>query len=331
MKRMRSTKLMRFSVMVGITMLLIQSSIMMVCIDSAAQQPIINEYDFPIINPRLEGTEYSWKITRTMGIFATQNMHSGDMMKYRVRTANENDSHYVVDVFYDNWTTKDYVLRPEPENATMFLIPRNWSKFLTEEIIPDLVPHFCRHPKIIELYRKTFPGMFDESLTGQELLNEFNKDANFWEKNLGKDIMNFAEAVLNKSVSTEFEFTKFEYNTIWFRSRLITTMDISIELDENNYERLTYTRAEGILLARKTNILIINGTRKDYLGIAREFPFELSGNLDVEIIDFSREFEVSLWHYVIWVAIIMGIIFASIIVISVILRMRERRFVTMDY
>ncbi len=310
-----------------ILLILIQSTAVSLVVNSRAQQEsILNEFDIPYINTNIKGGQYTWKVIRTMGLFATQNIHSGDLIKYRVREANENASNYLVDVFHDNWTTKDFVLKPEPENASMFLIPRDWSKFVINEIIPFLAPYFCRHPLMIELYRRTNPGLLPDNKTGQQLLNEFNQDANFWDKNLGKDIYEFTVFTLNK-----YDYTKFRYNTIWYRSRLITTMEITIELDKNNYERLVYTRAEGILLSRKTNIFIENGTRKDYQGLTRDFPFAISGNLDVELLDFDKEFTVSFWHYVVWFLIIMAIIFASIIAISVILRLRERRFATMDY
>ena len=313
---------------IGIMFILVQisSAIVLMDVQAQTQESVLNEFDVPYINTQIQGAQYTWKVVRTMGIFATQNIHSGDLIKYRVREAKENASTYLVDVFYDNWTTKDFVQKQEPENSSMFIIPRDWSKFVIEEIIPNLAPYFCRHPLMIELYRKNFPGILAEDKTGQELLNEFNQDPNFWEKNLGKDIYEFTVFTLNK-----YDYTKFKYNTIWYRSRLITTMEISIELDKNNYERLVYTRAEGVLLSRKTNILIFNGTRKDYQGLTRDFPFAISGNLDIELFDFDTEFAVSFWHYVVWFLIIMGIIFASIIAISVILRMRERKFATMDY
>ncbi len=307
--------------------IIVQSVAVSIVVETQAQQEsVLNEFDIPYINTGLKGAQYTWKVIRTMGLFATQNIHSGDLIKYRVREANENASNYLVDVFYDNWTTKDFIQRPEPENASMFLIPRDWSKFVINEIIPFLAPYFCRHPIMIELYRRTKPGLLAENKTGQELLNEFNQDPNFWEKPLGVDIYEFTIFTLNK-----YDYTKFRYNTIWYRSRLITTLEISIELDKNNYEKLVYTRAEGVLISRKTNIFIDNGTRKDYQWITRDFPFPISGNLDLELLDFDKEFAVSFWHYVVWFLIIMAIIFTSIIAISVILRLRERRFATMDY
>ena len=119
------------------------------------------------------------------------------------------------------------------------------------------------------------------------------------------------------------EFLTFETENIWFDSRFMVIQRISIDLDADNFDHLVYTKEEGILISRETSIKIENGT---------DINIPLRGSLVVELVDYSGvDLSVSIWHYVIWVAVGLVSVVVVIVAIGILINRRQRRLANLDY
>lgn len=110
-----------------------------------------------------------------------------------------------------------------------------------------------------------------------------------------------------------------DYSDEMIGGRLINLVTISIYINETNYDIARYTRSEGILLSRHTKVDCV----KSGVVYKGEFLLELNS--------YSGTFTVSFWHYVIWFAIIFGIVLVSIIILSLFISRRQEKIRSLDY
>ncbi|MGQ4873590.1 MAG: hypothetical protein ACP6IY_05885 [Promethearchaeia archaeon] len=106
------------------------------------------------------------------------------------------------------------------------------------------------------------------------------------------------------------------YETEWWDWKLINTATITYIMNDTNYDKIKYTRAEGILLERKTVVNINDG--------------KIVGNLYIRLYSYSRFFEFSPWYYVIIGALIFAAVAAIIITISLLIQRRKRIYREID-
>lgn len=103
---------------------------------------------------------------------------------------------------------------------------------------------------------------------------------------------------------------KVEYFTEWVNGFLINTIQISLIMNETNYDIIKYTREEGIMISRKAVVNAQNGTIRGYLRI------------DLE--SYSGFLISSPWYYVIIIVMIVAIAATVILVISSLIKRRKR-------
>jgi hypothetical protein len=105
------------------------------------------------------------------------------------------------------------------------------------------------------------------------------------------------------------------YSLEWWGFRLINTYTVMFKMNDTNYEILKYTRAEGILISRTAVVNADGGNYKGYL--------------QVELVSFSGNLELSPWYYVIIGGSIFGVIILTLTIGSLesqrkkIMRIRE--------
>lgn len=109
-----------------------------------------------------------------------------------------------------------------------------------------------------------------------------------------------------------------DYSDVFIGGQLINIVTIAIKINETNYDIAKYTRAEGILLERHT---VVDTTDNQGDPLFGEFKIELT--------DFSGNFDVSFWHYVIWFAIIFVSVLVLVVILSVVIS--KRRQTVPDY
>ena len=106
------------------------------------------------------------------------------------------------------------------------------------------------------------------------------------------------------------------YETEWWDWKMLQTVTITYTLNETNYDKAKYSRNEGILLSRKTNVFIGDG--------------ETRGYLYVELYSYSGFLALSPWFYIIVVSIIIALIAIVIITISLLIQRRKRIYREID-
>ncbi len=318
----------------GLLMVLFQFlsffSIALVTVQASRETYIGREVDEPLMRDYLEGQTYTYEVQSSFGVYASHDIHAGNQFRIRVSEVDINNTQYRVERTWLNWTDDHWSTIPQELNDSIYVVPTDWGTLAREMIIPQNIHYFARHPKMLELYRRDYPHAFDQNLTGQEILNELNEDPFFWESSFGITLINFAKFQFDHYYVENAGVT-FEYERDWYQGRFTDFVILTIYIDENNFDRLVYTREEGILISRTTEIYIVNGTRSVPGDVPRLNAFPLSGRYHVELQDFSRELVVSFWHYVIWFFIIFGSVLGIIFLVAFIYVRREKKITTMDY
>ncbi|MFO8018130.1 MAG: hypothetical protein R6U96_05805 [Promethearchaeia archaeon] len=103
-----------------------------------------------------------------------------------------------------------------------------------------------------------------------------------------------------------------EYETEWWEWKLLNSVTVSFEMNETNYDRIKYTRGEGLLLERKAVVNAADG--------------EVKGYLYIKLDSYSGALILSPWFYIIVISIIIGLIAVVIIVVSLIIQKRKQQY-----
>ena len=157
----------------------------------------------------------------------------------------------------------------------------------------------------------------DFTISGQDWVNIINIIGDYAWDEIYDDYIEFFE------LSLISHYTDLRYDSIWYNGNYITVVVIDVVLDEDNYDHLVYSREEGLLLSRETQVNILNGS-----GI----NLPLRGNLDIELIDMGDfNLAVSPWHYIIYFAISVVSIIILVTIISVLVSRRQKRLQNLDY
>jgi hypothetical protein len=110
-----------------------------------------------------------------------------------------------------------------------------------------------------------------------------------------------------------------DYSDEMIEGRLLNIVTISIYFNNTNYDIARYTRSEGILLSRHTKIDCIKS------GV------EIKGEFELQLESFNKPFTVSFWNYVIWFAIIFGIVLVAVVILSLIISRRQEKIRNLEY
>jgi hypothetical protein len=276
------------------------------------------EEDEQLIVETLKDHEFTWEIIKAFGVFAYKGYHTQDKIKFKVRNANNSLNSLTVNVSTKSWINATWNNQLLEQNSSFYIIARHWGIAAVNLITSDLAQRFYKHPTML-MYYVTKGGSATVNKTGNEILADYN-DQNYFDLN-PLQVQAMIESTEIALITTKY--IKFETENIWHGANYITVMHIDIDIDADNYNHMTYTLAEGLLLERDTSIKIQNGT-----GINEP----LTGSYKLEIVDF-HDFQpaVGIWHWVIWFFIVFGSIMTLIITISVIVNRRQRRLLQMDY
>ncbi len=152
---------------------------------------------------------------------------------------------------------------------------------------------------------------------GELILNYFNSISGFWTSPEAIEIAAFAYQML-----ATYTYTLFNYSTIWYSNELIDVVTITVSLDAQNYDIMTYSRGEGILLSRNTNIFIDNGSN---------FGNPLTGSFEVNLVNYSGTLQTTWLTYLIWFFIILGIVLFAIIAIAIAVSRHQKKLRELDY
>jgi len=74
----------------------------------------------------LAGNEIVWRIENATGVFADEDYQTGDLIKYKVMSADLPTQKYIVTLSKKSWAENDYVEINGTYSSTYFLVARNW-------------------------------------------------------------------------------------------------------------------------------------------------------------------------------------------------------------
>jgi hypothetical protein len=307
-------------------------------VSAASNDPLrLDEGITPLVERNL-GIELKWEVKRSVGIFAIDRYHIRDQIELSIDSMDEKNRNYSSTINRYYWREQTWESVGENISSSYYVISRDWKRSVKSQIIENASYYWCRHPKILEIWAKRnqwqIPGTNQSNPSGQDILNYFvkyeaeqninrpNNDYSFWDDQEGYAPIIRATALVMISNFADEVFTTSKYDNEWQFSRIMTIATFRIYLDEQNYEIYRYTREEGILLSRRTEINIDNGTSIDN---------PLTGSFELQLIDFSKQFIVSPYHYFAWFGIVFGSIMITVIVIAQVISARQRKIRMMDY
>ncbi|MHA1340138.1 MAG: hypothetical protein ACTSRZ_10300 [Promethearchaeota archaeon] len=111
-----------------------------------------------------------------------------------------------------------------------------------------------------------------------------------------------------------------DYKDEFFMGKFINTVNIIFYFNETNYDKIKYSRSEGILLRREIKIDSINNDGQ-----------EVKGEFLIELVDYSGELEVSFWYWIFIIGIVSASVFFGLLTISILISRRQRRLKSIDY
>lgn len=303
-----------------LVVLTIFSGICLIMSPAQARISQFNEREQTLLVPEVVDGKYTWEVKKSFGIYAYNAYHVSDKINFTVLPIDQNKSTYQVNVSRSYWLNNSWAGSPLATNASIYIIPRNWGSAAESLLDSELIPAWRKHPIILQAYVKA-KGINNvgTNWTGIQILEYLNSIPGFWSSYLAKDIEEFTFTYVSSPVNGIMKIT---YSDEWFQNRLINMVNIQIKLDESNYDILKYTRSEGILIQRDTKIFIEK---------AGNYGNPLTGSFAVELQSYSKELIPSFWTYIIWFAIIFGIVMGLIIFISIMVNRRQRKLRELDY
>lgn len=305
---------------------------------AASNDPLrLDENIKPVVTSN-EGMELYWEVKRSVGIFALEKYHIRDQIKLTIDSVNVEGRKYTSTQERFYWRDSEWNNMGQNISTSYFVLNREWKKSVKSEIILNASNYWCRHPLMLERWAKfrqfIIPGTNVTNPNGQDVLNYFvayeleqnnlnpGSSYSFWEddEEYAPDIKIYTTVVLSNYADEIFTTSK--YDLEWQFSRYLTVTTFKITFDDKNFEIYRYTREEGILLSRETEINIENGTSINQ---------PLTGSFRLVLIDFNKELRVSFYHYLIWFGIVFGSIMVAVLVISQLVAWRQRKLRMLDY
>lgn len=263
-----------------------------------------------VIDNELTGDSAVWEVKRLFGIFAWYDLHSGSWIKWQVLNASETDGIIARQGVWraldaDPISLNEFSIGDIPFKSTTTGIETIPSyDFLVEGVSP------CNTAANLSALRGNL--VYTKSFNTSYQLHPF------WFLYAPKHWSQIAQTVTRGYVNhglwrpsnfaptqdyqpSLLENTSIYYKNEWHLSAYIDVVHIDIEIDEDNYDRMVFTRKEGILLSRRMHV---QDPGTGYRG-------------DAEIVIKAREriLQPSPWYYV----VIFAAIFGSIVVVSILI------------
>jgi hypothetical protein len=289
----------------------------------------------PITDNNL-GLKLNWIVDRSVGLFSIQRYHLRDGIQIEITEANKGGLYYKATLQRFYWREQVWQIQYTNGSPQFYVIPVDWKNSFYNFVIENSSLYWARHPLMIQRWATLFnynPYPEKNTTTGQDILNFFmiqqenylianpGQSYDFWTQNYTAGlIINYTKVVLSNYAQEIF--TTSQYTTEWFQNRFIDMVHLNIYFDDNNYERFIYTREEGILISRETEINIANGT-------ALNDP--LTGSFKLTLQEFNKEFKVSPYHYIIWVSVVFVSIMVTVITVSLLVSRHQRKMQMLDY
>lgn len=112
------------------------------------------------------------------------------------------------------------------------------------------------------------------------------------------------------------------YGPEFIHGDFIDTVTIKCEWNATNWFRVKFSRAEGILLQLDIQVYVPNA-----LGVNQD----LRGNLLINHDSQTYTFALTIWHYIIWFAVIVAAVLTVVTVISIIVSRRKAAAMRLNY
>ncbi|GAB4321934.1 MAG: hypothetical protein Kow0069_26460 [Promethearchaeota archaeon] len=259
-------------------------------------------YESDLVAEKLLHKTVTWRIDRAFGYFADLDLHQDSLVRLEVTNVSEADGRFVVTQRTKEWLDID------------------WSAAsLPFELVDYGVDYADEHQSSenITNYRENF--IFDRgnySDTVQPFW--FLVTPKYWSHVAMAVSLGYEGMELNDwgTYESRLENTTITVENEWFDLQFIDVVTIRMQVDEDNYEYLKFSRAEGLLLTRRVHI-------RDSSGV--------TGDFQITLVDKNFAFDYSPWYYVVLFAIIFGSIMTVAIVISVLISRRKERQRKLDY
>ncbi|MHA1730592.1 MAG: hypothetical protein ACTSU5_01545 [Promethearchaeota archaeon] len=257
-----------------------------------------------LVDEGLVGDEVEWEVSRSFGIFATYNLHAGSKVKWSVVDANETNVQYLVKQRSLSWFEEDWTNKSDPFLSTDEGI--KWASGYNDTA--NITAFHSRN-------------IYDATENSTDIMP-------FWYLITPKNWSGIARNVIHGydnlsiwgSAASRLEHTNIYYKNEWVDGQYIDVLHLDVNIDDDNYDRLQFSRQEGVLLSRRISIQTNNTNGA-----------EIRGDFHITMTDKTFVYTFSPWYFIILFAIIFGSILVAAVVISLLISRRKDRLRKLDY